>query len=580
MAGRHRNPDPIGHDAPALGAPPPPSRAAVVAAAARRRMIAALAMGAALILVIAAGVYVVVTQNLCTERPRLRVMASPDIGPALERVARWYAAGGGCADVSVRTRQAAEVADELGVHKGLADVWVPDASVWISLARLQGADKILPLQSTSIARSPVIPAVTQKTATRLDGRPSWTLLVPTSASRKKLPKASVTLLAPNRFASGLAAVSSLGTVATTRRELAPIVRGITANLKRSIMTSDGALFSVLEHSPPGSDPVIVASEQAIWSYNALRPDRPAIGLYPGEGAVSLDYPYVPLTADPHVRAAAADFREAVLSATGRTTLQSAGFRTPDAQAGPAMDSRHGLRPAPPADIPGPGPRTLLRTLLTMRLQLADTRTLLLLDVSASMDTPVPGLGKTRMEATADLAARGIETLPDGSDVGLWIFSTGLAGAKDHQELVPLGPVLQNTTPVIEALRELPARTRGGTGLYDSVLAAFRAASAQQVDGMLTSVIVFTDGHDDDKAGISRNALLSALQEEFDSLHPVTVTLIGHGPAADPEELRAIAEVTNGAAMTPATFEQAAQVFLQALSGKVCVGQEQCPADPS
>ncbi|MFC6081642.1 substrate-binding and VWA domain-containing protein [Sphaerisporangium aureirubrum] len=550
-----------------------------VAATARRRLIAALAMGAALVLVLAVGVYVVVAQTLCTERPRLRVMSSPDIAPTLERIAQQFEADGGCADVTIGTRQASEVADELGVRSKLTDVWIPDASIWVSMARLQGADKLLPRQSVSIARSPVIPAVTKETAGRLaakDGGPSWALLIPTSATKKKLPKASTTLLAPNRFAAGLAAVNSLNTLAERRPELSPIVRGITMNLKRSIRTSDEALFGLLEHPPSAGDPVIVASEQSIWSYNSLRPDRPVIGLYPTEGAISLDYPYVPLTADPATQEAAAAFRDAIVSSAGRTLLHGAGFRTPDAKAGPSLDARHGLRPAPPADIPSPDPRTLLRSLLTMRLLLADTRTLLLLDVGKSMDTPVPGLGKTRMEATADLVAQGIRGLPEGSDLGLWVFSTGLDGAKDHQELVPLGPLRQNTPLALKELRELPDRTRGKAGLYDSVLAAFRTASKQQIDGMLTSVIVLTDGPNDDNSGISHKALIATLQDEFDPLRPVPITLITYGSTADAAERRAIAEVTNGAALTAATFPQAAQIFLQSLTTKFCLDQDRCP----
>nr|WP_246497615.1 substrate-binding and VWA domain-containing protein [Sphaerisporangium rubeum] len=503
-------------------------------------------------------------------------MASPDIGPALERIARHHAAEAACADISVRTRQAAEVADELGVRTNMADVWIPDASVWISLARVQGAGKILPRRSVSIARTPVILAVPKETAGRIGDDPSWTLLLPTARNKKKLPKASVTLLAPNRFSSGLAAVSSLDTVVATRRELAPIVRGITMNLKRSITTSDDALFGLLDHSPASGDPVIVATEQAIWSYNTLRSDRPAIGLYPGEGAISLDYPYVPLTADPATLEAAAAFQETILSPAGRSLLQSAGFRTPDAKAGPAMDTRHGVRFAPPADIPSPDPRTQLRSLLTMRLLLADTRTLLLLDVGTSMDKPVPGLGKSRMEATADLVGQGLRSLPEGSDVGLWIFSTGLDGDKDHQELVPLGPLRQSTPDILREVRLLPSHTKGRSGLYDSVLAAFRAASRQQIDGMLTSVVVLTDGKNDDKSGITHKDLTATLQREFDPLHPVPITLIAWGESTDRAALRAIAEVTNGAAFTATTFPQAAQIFLQSLTTKFCIDQDRCP----
>ncbi|MDH2427803.1 substrate-binding and VWA domain-containing protein [Sphaerisporangium sp. TRM90804] len=581
MAGRHRNPDPLGYDAWGRDTPSPRQRPAYGSTAvdrARRRVIGALAACAVLLAALAGGAYGLVSSRVgCAERPQLRVMASPEIGPALEKVARWYTENGGCATVAVRTRPSAEVADDIGARKGLTDVWVPEASVWVALARLQGAGKVLPVRPISVARSPVILAVTRETAAKLaarGGQPTWTLLVPTAQTKKRLPGAFTTLLAPNRFASGLAAVNVLNAVVAGRPDMRTIVRGITSNLKRSVLPSENALFGVVDE-PRGGDPVLVSSEQAIWRFNGRRGAAPLTGLYPREGAISLDYPYVPVTTDPATREAAERFRAAVQSGPGQAVLREAGFRDTGGGAGPSMDARRGLRPQPPREIRNPDVQTTLRGLLTMRMLLADTRALLLLDVSRSMAERVPGSTATRMEATAGFAEEGVRGLPKNSDIGLWIFSTGLGDGKDFKELVPVGPVNRHGPEVVEELRGLPGRTRGGTGLYDSVLAAFRSASRSQAEGMLSTIVVFTDGRDDDTRGISRKALLATLAEEFDAVRPVTITLIGYGPGVDAGELRTIARATNGAAMVAQTFEQARQLFLQVMANRVCVDRERC-----
>ncbi|MFC4588114.1 substrate-binding and VWA domain-containing protein [Sphaerisporangium corydalis] len=543
---------------------------------ARRRAVTAVALGAVLLVALAGASYALITRSACAERPELRVMASPDLGPALVRIARQYTQDGGCAAVQVSTRSSAEAADELGVRKDVADVWIPEASVWTDLARVEGADRTSLPPGTSIARSPVIMAVTQETATKLDAHePSWTLLVPTAKTKKRLPKAFTTLLSPGRFASGLAALNVLNTVVADRPDMLKIVQGITVNLRRSVVPTEDALFALVDKASGGGDPVIVASEQSIWRYNAAHVDRRAVGLYPTEGTIALDYPYVSMSKDPAKRRAAEAFRRSVTSAPGRALLQAAGFRDPSGAAGPAMDSKHGVRMQPPKDIPSPDTRTTLRGLLSMRLLLADTRALLLLDVSGSMAEKVPGSKDTRMRATAEFAEEGVRTLPKGSDVGLWVFSTELDGDKDYKEVVPVGPMDERGPEVIKELGKLPGHTKGDTGLYDSVLAAFRSASQHQVKGMLSSVVVFTDGGNDDPHGISLSNLLATLQKEFDPARPVTITLIGYGQGADAKELRQIAGVTNGVAMVAQTFDQARQIFMQVIANRVCVVRERC-----
>ncbi|GGL17307.1 hypothetical protein Sme01_71870 [Sphaerisporangium melleum] len=590
MTGRHRNPEhPDGDERYEEDGPSWRDRLASLLEAVREsaplatahgRAITAVVLGVLLLGSLAGGAYALVSRSMCAERPGLRVTAAPEIGPALERVAEKYTQQGGCAEITIRQGSPADVADELAARKNLMDVWVPDASVWVDLARVQGADRTSLGAGTPIARSPVIMAVAESTVTRLASakvKPSWTLLVPTAATRKKLPKASTTLPAPSRFASGLAALDALSSVVTDRPAMLKIVNGMTTNLRRSVLPSQEALFDLVERPAKGTDPIIVVSEQAVWEYNSDRANTRVAGLYPQEGTLALDYPFVPVTKDALKRQAAEEFRRIVLSAAGRAILQSYGFRDAAGQAGGAMDEAHGVRAEPPRELTVPDAMARLRVLLSMRMLLADTRTLLLLDVSRSMAEEVPGLGTSRVRAMADAAEAGVRALPQGGDVGLWIFAAGLDGDKDHRQLVPVGPLAQQGPEVVRALRKLPGQVGGGSGLYDALLAAFRSASKSQVKNMLSSIVVFTDGGDDDRRGIKLKELLATLEKEFDAGRPVTVTLVGFGEDVDVSALEQIARVTNGAAMVAGGFDQAQQIFLQTLANRVCVDRERCAA---
>jgi Mg-chelatase subunit ChlD len=186
------------------------------------------------------------------------------------------------------------------------------------------------------------------------------------------------------------------------------------------------------------------------------------------------------------------------------------------------------------------------------------RVLAVLDASASM-RGVTATGATRAEVTQDAVTGVLAQFPDTSSVGLWFFASGLGsdgagGRTDHVEVVPLRPLdpaaagTDQRAELAAGTRELSTRlTAGGTGLFDTALAAVRAVREGYDPGAVNSVVLVTDGRQDDPGAPALAELVATLQAEADPERPVRVVTVGIGSGVDAAELRAIAEATGGAA---------------------------------
>ncbi|MBO3746495.1 VWA domain-containing protein [Streptosporangiaceae bacterium NEAU-GS5] len=553
MSGRHRNNEPV----------------EIPRRQPRRGRIAAAVGSGVLLLGVGVGAWAVMEPGNCTELP-LNVVATPEIAPVLTNLAK---DAGTCPAIAVQVKNSADEADALAGGQTAPDVWVPEASIWVDLARAQGAQRLGDPETPSIARSPVIMALPQALATKVavgGGTPTWSVLIPSDrvTSGNEL---TVMLPDPRRHAAGIAVVNLFNAAMQDRGDLMTVMAQILPDLKRSLLPTQDALFAILDNPPAKTRPMIVATEQSVWAHNREHPSSLAVGVYPPEGAASLDFPYTVTTKDPERKRRALEFRNAVTSANGVNLLKAAGFRGPDGRGGPNFSDQYGVRLDEPKRIPAPPTETTTRVLLALRLLLADTRALLLIDVSGSMKEIVPGTHQTRMAATARLAEEGVDKLPTGSDVGLWIFSTHLGDGKDYKQLVPMGPLEERKDDVVAQLRGLSKRVQGDTGLYDSVLAAFDEASKLHNPDKVSTVVVFTDGKNDDPdGGIGLDELLDHIKAKFRPDHPVVIAPIGFGDGVDASELRKIAAATNGKAYVTSDLSAARQIFLDVIARRVCM----------
>jgi Mg-chelatase subunit ChlD len=501
------------------------------------------------------------------------VVAAPELVPVLKKLAK---DDSGCELASVRAGESAEVSRSLGSGGAAPEVWIPEASVWADLAVAEGAAPGLrDEKAPSIARTPVIMAVRQELATKIadsGDQPTWNAL----AAGDKAGAANdlmVMLPDPRSSAAGLAAVNVAAAPMRDRADVTDAIADVVPDLRRSILPDGPALLDVLDDPRPdptgaGRDPAVVATEQTVYARNAASPEHLNVGIYPPEGAMSLDYPYLVSVDDPAKQAAALAFKETLMSARGQAMMQEAGFRTGEGKAGPKISDRYGLRAEEPERIPEPPAEVTTQTVLSLRQLLAPTRTLFLVDTSASMGQPLPGTTDSRISMTAALVREGVTKLPLGSEAGVWHFASELDGDRDYKRLVAMGPVGENGQKIRGALGSLAGKVGGRAGLYDSILAAFRAASDSGDPAKPGTVLVVTDGRNDTDTGITLNTLVKALQKESDERRGVSIAVIGLGPDADLDELDRITEATSGKAYVARDFRAAKRVMLDVIARRI------------
>ena len=108
-----------------------------------------------------------------------------------------------------------------------------------------------------------------------------------------------------------------------------------------------------------------------------------------------------------------------------------------------------------------------------------------------------------MELLADAAGIGLSFLPDHARVGLWIFSIDkVAGPGLLEPMRPLDDLRFGRTQryaLREWAQQLPSLTDGGTGLYDTALAAYKQALRDYKPHFSNAVVLLTDGENEDPA---------------------------------------------------------------------------------
>jgi hypothetical protein len=514
----------------------------------------------------------------------ITVAAAAAIAPAVEQTARRYNAHTTCVRVTVVREDPADVAGVIsgqGSSPGVTkpDAWIPDSSLWLPVARRTrlGAAAVEP-SGTPIASSPLVLAAAQG---RSPGDASWRLLLSSSLPNTgaEQPPVRVRFLDPTTQAAGLGALllahqasgpgkSGLGTFAIT----------LYTDLAAALPDEKAAYEAMFRGGDPPT--AVVMSEQSVWQHNHTDTKRPVSARYPKDGALALDFPYVSVTTDRDRARTVEDFRAALSQSQAREELQSLGLRTPDGVAGAGFGDKYGVASEAPDPVHPQDAATVGRILQMWQRTVLGARMLILLDVSPSMGDPVPGSRDTRIRATGRAAIQGTRILSDNSQVALWEFATALDGDRDYRQLVPYRQLTRKVgtgtqrDALINAFNTAQPAPGRRTGLYDSVLAAYRQAVRTYRPDRNNVLVVLTDGMNYDPG---RTVLLQELLKELgrtaDPLKPVAIVPIAFGPDIDPGPLQQIARVTGGQSFVTLDPRQIQQVFLEMLirltCGQVC-----------
>ncbi|GAA3106526.1 MULTISPECIES: substrate-binding domain-containing protein [Nonomuraea] len=519
----------------------------------------------------------------------LKVVAAPDIQPALNKIAGRYnkalhSIDGRCVEVTVAKEASARTANALAAGKVTADFWVADSSLLMESMRQTPAGEALPQVEGSIATSPVVLAAAKSAAGKLSGalQPSWTsMIAAANVANVDGPGRKVRVLAldPQKNSAGLAALlAAAGTAKEAGQDKALV--GALKELSGQLAADSNALLASLTVKPGSKVPVGVTSEQAIYAHNSKKPDAPVVALYPKEGTLSLDYPVTILTKDPEVLKAAADFKQDLSSESAKRTLREAGFRGTDGKPGDVLAEGDGFTQDTPTALDPPDGATVARMVQTWTRLNLGTRLLTLLDVSGTMALPVPGTGMTRMQAINKIATEGLALFPAGSEMGLWTFSTHLDGkGKDWREDVPVGPLSESIDGALRkevlatTFAQIKAKATGDTGLNDTVKAAYTQLTKTYKQDKVNTLLILTDGagNDDPDGGVKNAELLQFLKQTYNPKRPISILLIAFGPDAKKgkRQMEALAKATGGEAYIAEDILQVRDFFLQGMERRLC-----------
>lgn len=345
-----------------------------------------------------------------------------------------------------------------------------------------------------------------------------------------------------------------------------------AEMKRTGQSSDGikemtvpAAQSFGERTVEGQDTstdlatigatstqLVPVTEQA---YLAARRGNDQLTLVaPATGVPMLQYPIIDVNkGSSDILAGARDDRSAragralshwFTSNAGKQAIAEAEFRSVDAT------ELEGVGLGKSKVLPTVAQETADDALRNWRVFSIPSSLLAVTDLSASMRSPIGDT--TRIGMTSNAANVALDVLPDHARVGSWGFSKNRgAGGRSWEEYMPMTRLDAdyNGQAFRDALRadvgKMTSRVKGGTGVFDTLLAAFKHAQEQWDPAYFNAVVIFTDGASDDTSNITIDRLLENLKTARDPSRPVKVIIIGISQDADTPEMLQIANATGG-----------------------------------
>jgi hypothetical protein len=548
-----------------------------------------LAAAIAATLLAALGARALLARATCAgQTTTARVAVSGDIAPVIQRLAAFFDSehrqvDGRCAAVAVRTAPAATVAAGLARAarrnaRPPASAWIPDSGLWVDLARgsPQAAALVRP-SGIVVAETPLVIVMPRAAAARMPAFGSsvgWQMLLPQRAGGPPTALGlDVQFPDPAQCAAGLAGLIEVrrlvghGRAARTKMALFALNAQVVhpGNAGRSLPSLDA-----FASAPGGATtaPLTVTSEQAVVQFDRSHPAQPLAVRYPAQGTFQLTYPYVLTGSAGPALAAAKAFGGVLRSAYASAYVRYEGFRTPTGAAG-AWPGYSGLASAEPRSLPAPGAGQAGQALRAWHVLGLGSRILVVQDVSESMAARAAPGGATLEQAFGHAAAAGMRRFPNGTQMGLWVFASDLAGSRPYRQLVPVGPLAAQFGALTrgQAIRRLAAMSRpvphAGAALYGTLLAAYKQMAITYQPQYVNAVLVLTAGVENAPGDIPAATLLRELRALASPRRPVEILMAVAGRPPALRTLEQIAAVANGKVWPRARASQIPRIFGQA-----------------
>jgi len=331
---------------------------------------------------------------------------------------------------------------------------------------------------------------------------------------------------------------------------------------------------------------VAVEEKSVIDYNKGNPDGilepgetprppkvPLVAIYPKEGTLFSDSPYIVLDA-PWVSAKQRDgarrFETFAQRPENQRRVLEFGFRPGNTQVavGAPINASNGVDPNQPQNVLSlPDPPVLVRVLDLWAQQRKAAKVMLAIDVSGSMGDSADSQGDTKLDLAKQAAVTALDQFKADDQVALRIFSTDLSNRPptDYVDLVPFGPAASNRELIASKIRTLvPTK---GTPLYTVAQDSYNQLRDTYDDTKINAVVLLTDGKNEDPRNPDVDKLLNNLRagSEGQSNRPVRIFPIAYGKDADIGTLRRIAEATNAAAYDASDPTTIDKVFTNVIS---------------
>jgi vWA found in TerF C terminus len=547
----------------------------------RRRRLRAAGAAACLLALIGAASWALRSGPDSRVRPggdscqRLRVVAASGYADVIRRVSAAVRTGPACSTVEVIAADGEDAVED--VEKSAADAWVPDDTAWRAFAPADllartGAEE--DPTGTVLATTPVYMITDRTTGRRIaEAGSSWRGLAGLASG----PGAVwIKVVDPEHSGDGLVGLGSLA-------EGVWRTSGMNASATSLVRARPAALTveDVDALLPTRTGEVALISERALMSRPpSLGPQ--AVVLSGRDRTAMLRFTWFPTVkgrADPARSAAGDRLRTALGSSAAAPALAAEHLRGPGdglgmppkagATAGAGADA--GADSLPTLSTPAFDVLTDHRVehvLAAWKPAERRARILVVIDVSQSMNARAPGSDKPLLNVVAEGCLALAKLLPDDSTLGVWVFGTQLQGTRDHQILVPPRPLdATQRGELAAALGDLRTR-RTGTGLYDTVLAAYRADLSSPVeDAPPAHVLVFTDGRNEaDPGSVSSAELGRQLLAARRVQQPRSLSVLAFGRPTGRDEVTAAIKPVGGYLEPALTAQDVTAAFVHLAAG--------------
>jgi hypothetical protein len=485
----------------------------------------------------------------------LRVVTASSFAPVLAALQPALAAGKDCIalDTVVVDGRAAE--DRVAERE--ADVWIPDDVSWAGVAR-PGllAEEGQGSSGTVLATSPIYMVTDTATAARVTAAGGSWLGLSTLVGHDSGVRLAVR--DPNGSGDGMVAAGSLGESVWLKSGMDAASAALSLALKQTRTVPGRAAALPNRPGEVGLVPeyaLLAAPQTAADAAVLAGTDHTALlrfGWLPSAAAVGTPE-----------RAAALDrLLGALKSPDAAGAYAAAKLRRPDGAAPAGAAGRLPRLAAEPLGILEP--HHVDHVFAAWYVQDRRSSILLAVDVSGSMGQPAPGTTTPLIDLVREGCLAVGRMLPDQSSVGVWAFGSLLDPPRDYRVLLPTAQLTEGQRAGLAVAVGKLAAQPTGTGLYDTVLAAYRSATASYREGVGNQVLVFTDGrNEDDQASISAAQFAAGLKAAADPKRPVQLTVVAFGTLPDAAGLQKAISSVDGYVSSVRTPEQVSAAFLHA-----------------